>query len=223
MTIIDAPACIIQLLRGISAINASIDIISDRNNSAQEGINLLTTLQVTQGHVWDSIRHIQLRGQLIVYNSSLSPKHTIRSEPRSLSVLSACQHLNLDSLQSLWTGSVSMDLMALLSPLTQFHTLTLQLSRCFQGFVVFMQRDDLSKQGTVSFPALRELRLVELDSGEGLGGLYDVLAARNVWGCGLKRLEFVECDGVGIGDVVRLRKVVDNVVLSDKSIADLDF
>ncbi|TFK64341.1 hypothetical protein BDN72DRAFT_846688 [Pluteus cervinus] len=213
----DSPTVIIKLLKSISAPAAYFGLIpwnADRV-SETDAEALLHTLRVTQEHVWGSIRHLRDGYWLTAVSASLSPKHAVSCLNSPNNLLLACQTLNLDHLESLWVKSGSSKAMTELSRLTQVRTLWLETPRALKAFVTFMTASIDDQHTATLFPALRELILVELDSGKLLGGLYDILTLRKVWGLGLQKLEFVECESVALGDVFRFKNVVDHVEVND--------
>ncbi|TFK64346.1 hypothetical protein BDN72DRAFT_846694 [Pluteus cervinus] len=218
MAIYESVAAIIRLLRNISTPAASLQIISFRpqkNDAETEA--LLHTLRTTQGHIWESIRHLRDDRWLTVSSSSLSLKHIVscRNSPNNLSL--AFQYLNLDNLESLWTECESSEVMAKLSRLTQLRSIALNGSKPLRAFMTCMTSGSPGQDSMALFPALKELTLFGLDSGESLAELCDAQAVRKVWGVGLQRLEFVDCEGVRLWDIACLKKVVDEVEIGDRS------
>ncbi|TFK64348.1 hypothetical protein BDN72DRAFT_846696 [Pluteus cervinus] len=221
MIIYESTAAITQLLSKISAPAASLHLTlaqHDGNTSNSDVQRLFHTLRETQGHVWNPVHHLQHRFDLTIFGSSLSPKHAISCAfliefPDEL--LLACRHLDLDNLESLWTKSACIEDMVKLSSLPRLSRIAFETLRPLKTFIIFMRSSTTNRHSTLLFPELRELILFNLDSGDMLEELYSILTARKISGVGLQRLEFVECESVGLGNVFRFKKVVDQVEISD--------
>ncbi|TFK64347.1 hypothetical protein BDN72DRAFT_846695, partial [Pluteus cervinus] len=217
LAIRDSTTQIMTLLHKIHAPAAVVDLIPwhapDQEDDTATAA-LLHTLQLTQGHVWGSIRYLR-DGAWLSVSSSLPLKHSLSSVSSPNNLLLVCQHLNLDKLESLWAISGSIEVMVELGRLPQLRTIWLECSDPLKAFVECMTDPTHNQHFTPRFPALQELILVTLDSGVLLGRLYDVLTARKIEGIGLQKLEFAECASVRLGDVSHFKKVVTHVEIND--------
>ncbi|TFK67149.1 hypothetical protein BDN72DRAFT_114451 [Pluteus cervinus] len=216
VTICDSTSPVIKLLPYICAPTASLHIIPIHLRNGPDIGTLLRTLRMTQGHVWDSICHIRDADKLSLCGSTFSPEHSmycLQQPSTSTNFLLACQNLNLDNLQSLRTKTGSVEVMVKMSQLTKLHTIALESLHSLKAFVAFIAAPSYHPHSTSPFPALRELMLIGLDSGEMLDELYGVLTTRKVWGIGLQKLDFLECKGIEIEEISRLERLVDHVAI----------
>ncbi|TFK64326.1 hypothetical protein BDN72DRAFT_881556 [Pluteus cervinus] len=221
----EALAPSIQVLRYISAPTASFDVCVPVKRD-QEIKDLFRTLRGSQGHVWNSIRHLR-DGTMLdisISTSSSSPAHTfsvLEWEPAIFWPTSfAYEYLDLKNLESLWTNSATINILAQLSTPSQLHTITLNGWKPLRAFIAFVGSSTHLQHSKLPFPALRELRLAGFSSCEWLKDLYRILATRQRWGIGMRKLLFIECEGLEVEAVVHFIEVVEEVEVSNQSVRD---
>ncbi|TFK69616.1 hypothetical protein BDN72DRAFT_897102 [Pluteus cervinus] len=214
LTLLDSMSHIIQLLRDIYIPHAHTSLkFNSIGTKSIDAVELFSALLDSQGPAqWGGeIRFLQVRSGFTIVNSGTSLKHRIHvpmSHPRFLQ-LPACQMLDFSALESLWTTSLSPEVLKVFSRLTRLRRVALETSDALKSFVTFMCTHAHDNASTMNFPALEELVLVSLDSGECLKELRDILASRKVWVTGLQKVVLFRCDNIGIGEVIKLKQVAD--------------
>ncbi|TFK69617.1 hypothetical protein BDN72DRAFT_857529 [Pluteus cervinus] len=214
LTLADAPGHAIQFLRAIDIPRTMLHIVLDETESFdQDAVELFCALRGSHEHVWGSIHYLQVRTEFAIANPGACLKHkiTVSGSQSNLLQSPACQTLDFSALESLWITFATPEVLDVFSQLPRLRRLVLESSDALEKFVAFMSTETHDDASSHRFPALQELVLAYLKSEKWLQELRDALASRKIWGFGSPKLVLLGCDMVGIGEVTRLKLVVDDV------------
>ncbi|TFK61451.1 hypothetical protein BDN72DRAFT_459973 [Pluteus cervinus] len=223
LTLSEPVDLIIQLLRDLDIRHTSLEVVLDETEAIDQGVELFSALRESQDPSWSSMRHLQARHSFTVEDSETSLRHKVHviGAQSHLLQLPACQTLDLSALESLWTTSLSLDVLKVISQLPRLRRVVLESSSALENFVTFMCTQTHDNASTLPFPALQELVLAHLECQEWLEELRDILSSRKTWGFGLQKSVLFGCDAIGIGELARLKQVVDDVEFCRTSLEDL--